>query len=162
MTDVDRLRAAGLRVTSARMAILDVVHAGDHLDVDGIARAVRERVGHVTIQAVYDALNALAAAGLVRRIHLAGGAARYEDRTGDNHHHIVCRNCGAVADVDCVVGHAPCLEPASRAGFSIDEADVTFWGLCAACQRGGHQTEATIIAAGRDAAGRASYEEDNA
>jgi Fur family ferric uptake transcriptional regulator len=137
MTDADRLRAAGLRVTSARIAILDAVRAGDHPDVDGIARAVRDRVGHVTIQGVYDALNALAAAGLVRRIYLAGRPARYEGRTGDNHHHIVCRNCGAVADVDCVVGQAPCLEPDSRAGYMLDEAEVTFWGLCGRCQRGG-------------------------
>ena len=111
MTDADRLRRAGLRVTLARLAILDAVRAGDHPGTEDIARAARDRVGHVTLQAVYEALNALAAAGLVRRIEPAGSPARYESRVGDNHHHIVCRGCGAVADVDCVIGHAPCLEP---------------------------------------------------
>ena len=118
------------------MAILDAVRGEDHPDVDEITRAVRNRVGHVTIQGVYEALNALSAVGLVRKIQPAGGPARYEGRTGDNHHHIVCRRCGAVADVDCVTGHAPCLEPATSAGFTIDEAEVTFWGLCERCQRG--------------------------
>jgi Fur family transcriptional regulator, stress-responsive regulator len=134
MTDADRLRSAGLRVTSARLAILDAVRAGDHPGTEDIARSARERVGHVTLQAVYEALNALAAAGLVRRIEPAGSPARYESRVGDNHHHIVCRGCAAVIDVDCVIGHAPCIEPAATAGFVIDEAEVTFWGLCASCQ----------------------------
>jgi Fe2+ or Zn2+ uptake regulation protein len=134
MSDADRLRSAGLRVTSARLAILDAVRAGDHPGTEDIARAARDRVGHVTLQAVYEALNALATAGLVRRIEPAGSPARYESRVGDNHHHIVCRGCGAVADVDCVIGHAPCLEPAATAGFVLDEAEVTFWGLCASCQ----------------------------
>ncbi len=132
--DADRLRGAGLRVTAARLAILDVVRSADHPGAEEIASAVRDRVGHVTIQAVYEALNALAAVGLVRRIEPAGSAARYEDRVGDNHHHIVCRACGIVVDVDCVVGHAPCLEPAASEGFAIDEAEVTFWGLCARCK----------------------------
>jgi Fe2+ or Zn2+ uptake regulation protein len=134
MADADRLRSAGLRVTSARLAILDAVRAGDHPGTEDIARSARERVGHVTLQAVYEALNALAAAGLVRRIEPAGSPARYESRVGDNHHHIVCRGCAAVVDVDCVIGHAPCIEPAATAGFVIDEAEVTFWGLCASCQ----------------------------
>jgi Fur family transcriptional regulator, stress-responsive regulator len=134
MTDADRLRSAGLRVTSARLAILDAVRTGDHPGTEEVARLARERVGHVTLQAVYEALSALAAAGLVRRIEPAGSPARYESRVGDNHHHIVCRGCGAVADVDCVIGHAPCLEPAASAGFVIDEAEVTFWGLCPRCQ----------------------------
>ena len=134
MADADRLRSAGLRVTSARLAILDAVRAGDHPGTEDIARSARERVGHVTLQAVYEALNALAAAGLVRRIEPAGSPARYEPRVGDNHHHIVCRGCAAVVDVDCVIGHAPCIEPAATAGFVIDEAEVTFWGLCASCQ----------------------------
>lgn len=134
MSDAARLRAAGLRVTSARLAILQAVAAGGHPGTDEIARAVRDRIGHVSTQAVYEALSALTAAGLVRRIEPAGSPARYEGRVGDNHHHIVCRGCGAVADVDCVVGHAPCLEPAATAGFAIDEAEVTFWGLCARCQ----------------------------
>lgn len=136
MADADRLRSAGLRVTSARLAILDVVRAGNHPGTDEITAGVRERIGHVSLQGVYEALTALAAAGLIRRIEPAGSPARYEGRVGDNHHHIVCRRCGAVADVDCVVGHAPCLEPATRSGFSVDEAEVTFWGTCSRCRAG--------------------------
>jgi Fur family transcriptional regulator, stress-responsive regulator len=135
MQDVERLRAAGLRVTSARLAILEAVRAGDHPGADGVTRAVRERLGHVTIQAVYEALGAFTAAGLIRRIEPAGGPARYEGRVGDNHHHVVCRGCGAINDVDCVVGRAPCLEPVESNGFAIDEAEVTFWGLCDQCQQ---------------------------
>jgi Fur family ferric uptake transcriptional regulator len=134
VTDAERLRAAGLRVTSARLAILDVVRDGAHPGAEEIARTVRDRIGHVTLQAVYEALHALAGAGLVRRIEPAGTRARDEGRVGDNHHHIVCRRCGTIADVDCVIGHAPCLDPAADAGFAIDEAEVTFWGLCGRCQ----------------------------
>jgi Fe2+ or Zn2+ uptake regulation protein len=128
------LRGAGLRVTAARVAILETVRAGNHLGAEAIAVGVRERVGHVSTQAVYEALNALTNAGLVRRIEPAGSPARYEGRIGDNHHHLVCRRCGSVTDVDCVVGHAPCLEPADDAGFAVDEADVTFWGICPDCR----------------------------
>ncbi|MFV2173949.1 Fur family transcriptional regulator [Actinomadura sp. LOL_016] len=133
------LRGAGLRVTAARVAILETVRAGDHLGVDAIAAGVRERVGRISLQAVYEALHAMTASGLVRRIEPAGSPARFEGRTGDNHHHLVCRRCGAVGDVDCAVlldgqGHPPCLEPANDAGFLIDEADVTFWGLCPDCR----------------------------
>src|SRR6266704_6164293 len=117
MNDPARLRAAGLRVTSARLAILQTVAAGDHPGTDEIARAVRDRIGHVSTQAVYEALNALTAAGLVRRIEPAGSPARYEGRVGDNHHHIVCRSCGVVADVDCAVGEAPCLTASDDHGF---------------------------------------------
>jgi Fur family transcriptional regulator, stress-responsive regulator len=131
----DRLRAAGLRVTSTRLAILEVIGRGQHLGADDVARAVRDKVGHVTLQAIYEALGAFTEAGLVRRIDIGTGPARYESRVGDNHHHLVCRRCGAVEDVDCVVGHAPCLEPAARQGYLIDEAEVTFWGLCATCQQ---------------------------
>jgi Fe2+ or Zn2+ uptake regulation protein len=134
VSDADRLRRAGLRVTAARLAILGAVRPGDHLGTDEIARAARDRVGHLTLQAVYEALNALTAAGLLRRIDPAGSPARYESRTGDDHHHLVCRRCGAVADVDCVTGRAPCLEPAGSGGFTIDEAEVTFWGVCPRCQ----------------------------
>jgi Fur family transcriptional regulator, stress-responsive regulator len=134
MQDAERLRAAGLRVTSARLAILQAVRAGDHPGADEVTRVVRERLGHVTIQAVYEALGAFAAAGLIRRIEPAGSPARYEGRVGDNHHHIVCRSCGAITDVDCVVGRAPCLEPVKNHGFDIDEAEVIFWGLCDQCQ----------------------------
>jgi Fe2+ or Zn2+ uptake regulation protein len=141
MTDADRLRAAGLRVTSARLAILETVRTGHHPGTDEIARAARERVDHLTVQAVYEALNALTGAGLVRRIEFAGGPARYGSRVGDNHHHAVCRGCGTVTDVDCAVGHAPCLEPARNAGYTIDEAEVTFWGLCASCQAAGRRPD---------------------
>jgi Fur family ferric uptake transcriptional regulator len=134
VTDADRLREAGLRVTSARLAILEAVRAGSHLGTDGIARGARDRVGYVTLQAVYEALNALTTAGLLRRIEPAGSPARYESRTGDNHQHIVCRRCGTVADVDRITGHTPCLEPLTSAGFAIDRAEVTFWGLCPQCQ----------------------------
>ncbi|GAA1554285.1 Fur family transcriptional regulator [Actinomadura kijaniata] len=130
----DALRGAGLRVTAARVAILETVRAGDHLGVEAITEGTRGRVGHVSTQAVYEALHALTAAGLVRRVEPAGGPARFEGRVGDNHHHLVCRRCGAIEDVDCVRGRAPCLDPADDAGFRVDEADVTFWGLCPACR----------------------------
>ncbi|MEV5494087.1 Fur family transcriptional regulator [Nonomuraea fuscirosea] len=132
-TTAEELRGAGLRITAARVALLDTVREGDHLGVEAIADGVRERVGHVSLQAVYEALHALTAAGLVRRIEPAGSPARYEGRVGDNHHHIVCRSCGAVADVDCAVGHAPCLSASDEHGFVIDEAEVIYWGLCPAC-----------------------------
>ncbi len=127
------LRGAGLRVTAARVALLETVRNGEHLGVEAIASGVRDRVGHVSLQAVYEALHALTAAGLVRRIEPAGSPARFEGRVGDNHHHIVCRSCGAVADVDCAVGEAPCLTASDDHGFSIDEAEVTYWGLCPGC-----------------------------
>ncbi|GAA2000084.1 Fur family transcriptional regulator [Catenulispora subtropica] len=133
MTPAEELRGAGLRVTAARVALLETVRAGDHLDADAVAAGVRERVGHVSLQAVYEALHALTAARLVRRIEPAGSPARYEGRVGDNHHHLVCRGCGAVVDVDCAVGAVPCLEPSEDHGFTIDEAEVVYWGLCPAC-----------------------------
>jgi Fe2+ or Zn2+ uptake regulation protein len=127
------LRGAGLRVTAARVALLETVRDGDHLGVEAIASGVRARVGHVSLQAVYEALHALTAAGLVRRIEPAGSPARFEGRVGDNHHHVVCRSCGVVADVDCAVGEAPCLTASDDHGFSIDEAQVIYWGLCPGC-----------------------------
>jgi Fur family ferric uptake transcriptional regulator len=135
MQDVERLRAAGLRVTSARLAILEAVRGGTHPGADEVARMVRERLGHVTLQAVYEALGAFVAAGLIRRIEPAGSPTRYEGRVGDNHHHVVCRSCGTITNVDCVVGRAPCLKPSDTNGFVIDEAEVTFWGLCDQCQQ---------------------------
>ena len=140
MDDAASLRAAGLRVTAARLAILDAVRQGDHLDADGVARAVRDRVGHVSTQAVYDSLHALTAAGLLRRIEPAGSPARYETRVGDNHHHLVCRTCGTVTDIDCVVGEAPCLQPSQMHGYTVDEAEVVFWGICPACQANGAES----------------------
>jgi Fur family ferric uptake transcriptional regulator len=132
--DAERLRAAGLRVTAPRLAVLGVVREGDHLAVEDIAGAVRERIGSVSTQATYDAVAALVRVGLVRRIEPAGSPARFETRVADNHHHIICRNCGVTVDVDCAFGQAPCLEPSDPAGFVIDEAEVIFWGLCASCQ----------------------------
>ncbi|MGV9255396.1 Fur family transcriptional regulator [Streptomyces sp. NPDC003697] len=132
-TTADELRGVGLRVTAARVALLETVRGGDHLGVEAIASRVRDRVGHISVQAVYEALHALTAAGLVRRIEPPGSPALYEGRVGDNHHHLVCRSCGAVADVDCAVGHAPCLTASDDRGFSIDEAEVVYWGLCPAC-----------------------------
>jgi Fe2+ or Zn2+ uptake regulation protein len=132
-TTADELRQAGLRVTAARIALLDTVRAGDHLDVDTIATQVRDRLGTISVQAVYEALHALTAAGLIARIEPAGSPARFEGRVGDNHHHIVCRSCGVVADVDCVVGEPPCLTASDDHGFSIDEAQVIFWGRCPDC-----------------------------
>jgi Fur family transcriptional regulator, stress-responsive regulator len=127
------VRDAGLRVTAPRVAVLSEVTEGNHVTADQIAQAVRDRDGTISTQAVYDVLGALTRAGLVRRIEPAGSPARYETRVGDNHHHVVCRSCGAVADVDCSIGEPPCLEPSDAAGYVIDEAEVTFWGLCPAC-----------------------------
>jgi Fe2+ or Zn2+ uptake regulation protein len=130
----ERLRSRGLRVTRPRLAVLDILGEGGHLEVDEIATRVRDRLDSVSTQAVYDVLGALARAGLARRIEPAGSPARFEARTGDNHHHIVCRGCGRIADVDCAVGHAPCLDPSNNHGYELDEAEVTFWGLCPSCQ----------------------------
>jgi Fur family transcriptional regulator, stress-responsive regulator len=133
LTAAEELRGAGLRVTAVRVALLEAVRHGDHLGVEALAAGVRERVGHVSLQAVYEALNALAATGLVRRIQPAGSPARFEGRIGDNHHHVICRVCGAVADVDCAIGEAPCLTASDDHGFEIDEAEVIYWGLCPDC-----------------------------
>ncbi len=132
-TTAEELRGAGLRVTAARVALLEIVRHGGHLDVEAIASAVRARIGHISLQAVYDAVDALTTAGLVRRLEPAGSAARFEGRVGDNHHHVVCRSCGVVADVDCAVGEAPCLTASDDHGFSIDEAQVIYFGLCPDC-----------------------------
>ncbi|MFI7211058.1 Fur family transcriptional regulator [Micromonospora maritima] len=133
-TGEELLRSRGLRVTRPRLAVLDVLSAGGHLEVDEITRRVRQRLDSVSTQAVYDVLGALSRAGLSRRIEPAGSPARYEARVGDNHHHVVCRGCGEIADVDCAVGSAPCLDPNVAHGFELDEAEVTFWGLCPTCQ----------------------------
>ena len=130
------LRAVGLRVTRPRLAVLDAVRAQPHLDAKTLTRAARARIGAVSHQAVYDVLHVLVDTGLVRRIQPEGSDARYEARVGDNHHHVVCRDCGAVADVDCTTGAAPCLTPSADAGFVIDEAEVVFWGRCPSCAAG--------------------------
>jgi Fur family ferric uptake transcriptional regulator len=131
------LRGASLRVTRPRVAVLGAVHDHPHADTLAIIGAVREEFGEVSQQAVYDVLRALTDAGLVRRIHPPGSVARYESRVGDNHHHVVCRSCGVIADVDCAVGAAPCVTPSDDHGFAIDEAEVIYWGLCLECSRGG-------------------------
>jgi Fe2+ or Zn2+ uptake regulation protein len=130
-----RLHQAGMRVTSTRIAVYDELHDAGHLDADSVAQRVRDRIGGVSRQTVYDALRVLCQLELVRRIEPAGSpAALYETRVADNHHHVVCRSCGAVADIACVTGEAPCLDAADTAGFVVDEAEVTFWGLCPTCQ----------------------------
>jgi Fe2+ or Zn2+ uptake regulation protein len=131
----DRLRDHGLRATTTRVAVLRAVsEQSGHPNTDMIANRVRESLGTISTQAVYDGLHAMTRVGLLRRIEPAGSPARYETRVGDNHHHLVCRSCGAAHDVDCLVGAAPCLTPGETADFIIDEAEVTFWGLCPDCQ----------------------------
>ena len=127
------LRGVSLRVTRPRVAVLSAVHYHPHADTDAIIGVVREDLGEVSHQAVYDVLRALTAAGLVRRIQPTGSVARYEARVGDNHHHVVCRSCGAIADVDCAVGDTPCLIAADDSGYEIDEAEVIYWGRCPEC-----------------------------
>jgi Fe2+ or Zn2+ uptake regulation protein len=129
------LRGRGLRVTKPRLTVLEILHQGGHLEVEEITRLARNRLDSVSTQAVYDVLGALARAGLARRIEPAGSPARYEARTGDNHHHVVCRACGVIVDIDCVVGSAPCLDPNLAHGFDVDEAEVTFWGICPTCKQ---------------------------
>ncbi|WP_328605041.1 transcriptional repressor [Amycolatopsis sp. NBC_00345] len=134
-----QLRSAGLRVTGPRVAVLEWLAQHPHTTADEVAVGVRGVLGSVSTQAVYDVLAACAGAELVRRIEPAGHPARFETRTGDNHHHLVCRACGRTEDVDCVHGSAPCLEPSATAGFVIDEAEVVFWGLCPDCSTHHHE-----------------------
>jgi Fur family ferric uptake transcriptional regulator len=135
--DLERmLRQAGLRITRPRRAVLAAVHEHPHADTDTLIAAVRRESGWVSHQTVYDVLGALTAAGLVRRFQPTGSVARYEARVGDNHHHLVCRQCGAIADVDCAVGDAPCLTPVSDAGYEVGEAEVIYWGRCPQCAAG--------------------------
>jgi Fur family ferric uptake transcriptional regulator len=133
----DQLRSADLRVTRPRVAVLEAVHAHPHADTDTIFGVVRAALPDVSRQAVYDVLHALTGARLIRRIQPSGSVARYETRVGDNHHHVVCRSCGVIADIDCAVGEAPCLVPSDDSGaldgFVLDEAEVIYWGLCPDC-----------------------------
>ncbi len=131
----DELRAAGLRVTQPRLAVLAEVSEHSHSDVDDIAAGARSRLGgSLSTQAVYDVVNALTEAGILRLFRPIGSPARFELQTGDNHHHLVCRSCGGITDVECAVGRAPCLHASDDAGYRIDEAEVTFWGTCPNCQ----------------------------
>lgn len=136
---LQELRAAGLRVTAPRRAVLAWLAEHPHATVDAIASAVRQVLGTVSTQAVYDVLGVCTEAGLLRRIEPAGHPARFERRVRDNHHHVVCRVCGRTEDVDCVVGGAPCLEPSRDSGFTIDEAEVVFWGQCPGCETAGQE-----------------------
>ena len=132
--DLEQLvRAADLRVTRPRIAVLSAVHEHPHADTDSIITSVRTNLGDVSHQAVYDVLRVLTAAGLLRRIQPSGSVSRYEARVGDNHHHVVCRSCGSIADVDCAHGSAPCLTASDSHGYAIDEAEVIYWGTCPAC-----------------------------
>jgi len=132
--DGDLLRRHGLQVTAQRLAVLRAVSGRPHGTADDIAEVVRAEIGTISRQAVYDALGILATKGIVRRIQPAGSPARYEDRVGDNHHHLICRSCGRMLDVDCAVGAMPCLTAADDSGYEIDEAEVVFWGRCPECR----------------------------
>ena len=129
------LRQQGFKVTAQRLAVLRAVSGQPHLTADDLVEVVRADIGAISLRAVYDAVGVLADMGLVRRIQPAGSAARYEDRVGDNHHHLICRACGRMVDVDCAVGAMPCLTAADDAGYEIDEAEVIYWGHCPTCQQ---------------------------
>jgi Fur family ferric uptake transcriptional regulator len=128
------LRRHGIQVTAQRLAVLRAVAAEPHVTADAVADAVRGEIGAISLQSVYDALAVLVAAGLLRRIQPSGSPARFEDRVGDNHHHLICRVCGRVVDVDCAIGSAPCLKASSASGYEIDEAEVAYWGRCPDCR----------------------------
>lgn len=131
--DADLLRDRGIQVTAQRLAVLRAVEASPHITADGVAEAVRSEIGTISRQSVYDALGLLVSEGLVRRIQPPGSSALYETRVNDNHHHLVCRDCGRLADVDCAVGRRPCLTASDDLGFDIDEAEVVYWGKCPEC-----------------------------
>ena len=127
------LRERGIQVTAQRLAVLRAVAGQPHITADAVAEVVRTQIGAISLQSVYDALGLLVSEGLIRRIQPSGSPARYEDRVGDNHHHLICRICGRVVDVDCTVGDAPCLTPSNDRGYEIDEAEVAYWGRCPEC-----------------------------
>jgi Fur family transcriptional regulator, stress-responsive regulator len=144
------LRQRGIQVTAQRLAVLRAVAGEPHITADAVAEAVRAEIGAISLQSVYDALGVLVSEGLIRRIQPAGSAARFEDRVGDNHHHLICRICGRVVDVDCAVGKAPCLTAHDNSGYLIDEAEVAYWGRCPDCvaqsrasSRSGHRAGAS-------------------
>ena len=127
------LRQRGIQVTAQRLAVLRAVSSRPHVTADAVAESVRGEIGAISLQAVYDALGVLVAEGLIRRIQPAGSSARFEDRVGDNHHHLICRTCGRTVDVDCAVGFAPCLTAVDAKGYEVDEAEVVYWGRCPDC-----------------------------
>jgi len=131
----DLLRERGIQVTAQRLGVLRAVAGQPHISADEVAEVVRGEIGAISLQSVYDALGVLVAEGLLRRIQPAGSPARFEDRVGDNHHHLICRVCGRVVDVDCAVGSAPCLSAADDKGYEIEEADVAYWGRCPDCRK---------------------------
>ena len=130
----DLLRQRGIQVTAQRLAVLRAVSREPHITADGVAEAVRGQIGAISLQSVYDALNVLVGEKLIRRLQPAGSPARFEDRVGDNHHHLICRACGRLVDVDCAAGRAPCLKANDDNGYEIDEAEVVYWGRCPDCQ----------------------------
>jgi Fur family transcriptional regulator, stress-responsive regulator len=136
----DLLRERGIQVTAQRLAVLRAVSGQPHITADGVAEAVRAEIGAISLQSVYDALGILVSERLIRRIQPAGSPARYEDRVGDNHHHLICRVCGRVVDIDCAVGSAPCLTASDDMGYEIDEAEVAYWGRCPECVAAGRTT----------------------
>ena len=136
----DLLRRHGLQVTAQRLAVLAAVSRRPHSTADDLAQVVRSEIGVISRQAVYNALGILSEKGLSRRIQPAGSPARYEDRVGDNHHHLICRSCGRMVDVDCAVGARPCLTPAADFGYAIDEAEVIYWGICPRCREAENET----------------------
>jgi Fe2+ or Zn2+ uptake regulation protein len=148
-TATELLRQHGVQVTAQRLAVLAAVSNRPHATADDLAKAVRSEIGVISRQAVYDTLGVLADKGLIRRIQPAGSPARYEDRTGDNHHHLICRVCGRMVDVDCAIGAAPCLAPADEAGYEIDEAEVVYWGRCPDCLARPRDQSGTGDASGR-------------
>ena len=134
-SEAARLRARGIQVTAQRLAVLRAVARRPHITADAVAALVRTEIGTISLQSVYDALGLLVGEGLVRRIQPSGSPALFEDRVGDNHHHLICRACGRVVDVDCAAGAVPCLTPAKDRGYQIDEAEVAYWGRCPDCRR---------------------------
>jgi len=140
----DLLRSHGLQITPQRLAVLRAVSALPHTTADGVAEQAKAAIGSISRQAVYDVLGVLVEKGLLRRIQPEGSPARYEARVGDNHHHLICRSCGRVEDVDCAVGTAPCLQAADDLGFEIDEAEVIYWGRCPACPTDGGRGRAAV------------------
>jgi len=153
----DTLRQRGIQVTAQRLAVLRAVSGQPHITADAVAEAVRAEIGAISLQSVYDALGVLVAEHLIRRIQPAGSPARFEDRVGDNHHHLICRVCGRVVDIDCAVGSAPCLTASDDNGYEIDEAEVAYWGRCPDCVANSHPRSRSDATARRRQASDGSH-----
>ena len=151
---VDLLRQRGIQVTAQRLAVLRAVAGHPHITADAVAGIVRNEIGAISLQSVYDALGMLVSERLIRRIQPSGSPARFEDRVGDNHHHLICRTCGRVVDIDCAVGAAPCLTPLDDRGYQVDEAEVAYWGRCPDCL----EQSRTSSPAGEPAASRSGQQ----